>query len=151
MSALCLLSADPQRGSIQQVHSVYLLPMSNALDQYLANRLTVTGLFQVVTDPQKADALFTDTIGEGLEQKFAELYPETQPEKDENDSDKTFDKPAKRFGSFGRGRGTLFLIDRNSRAVLWSTYWPVRGTRPDDTNHRAQDIIKRLEKDLKGK
>ncbi len=73
----CLLGTafaarNPQ---LESVHTVYLLPMGNSLDQYLATRLTQTGMFQVVTDPQKADAVFTDKIGQGFEDKMTELYP----------------------------------------------------------------------------
>jgi hypothetical protein len=47
--------------NLSGVHSVYLLPMSRALDPYLANRLTNQRVFQVVTDSKLADAVvFTD-------------------------------------------------------------------------------------------
>lgn len=60
---------------LSSVHTVYLLPMSNGMDQYLANRLTQTGTFQVVTDPKRADAVFTDRVGESFEQRMEALYP----------------------------------------------------------------------------
>ena len=151
------MASDAPNPALRQVHKVYLLPMANSLDQYLANRLTRGGQFEVVTDPQKADALFTDNIGTGFEQKFEELYP--PPEKDDkDDEDKSQDREkdaamskAQRFGSFSRSRGTVFLVDRGSRAVIWSVYRPVRSTRPDDTNRRADDIVDRLEKLVKPK
>lgn len=155
---LALAAANPQLGN---VHTVYLLPMSGSLDQYLATRLTQLGVMQVVTDPQKADAVFTDRIGEGFEQKMTELYPpppapaEQDKNKDkdaeEKKDDNPFDKPVQRIGSFSKGRGTIFLVDRQTRNVLWSTFLPVRNTRPEDTNRRADDIVERLRKDLKGK
>ena len=74
LAATTLGAAD-----LSGVRSVYLLPMARGLDQYLANRLTNEGVFQVVTDPAKADAFFTDRVGEGFEQKLADLLPE--PEK----------------------------------------------------------------------
>lgn len=141
------LAANPQ---LAAVHTVYFLPMSNSLDQYLANRLTATGVFQVVTDPQKADAIFSDKIGEALEQKLNELYP-PEGKKAEEDEKDDVGKPAPRVGSFSRARGTVFLVDRRTRNVVWSIYSPVRSTRPDDVNRRADDIITRLRKDLKAK
>jgi hypothetical protein len=45
------------------------------MDQYLANRLTTLGVFQVVADPQKADAIITDRLGEPFEAKLKDLYP----------------------------------------------------------------------------
>ncbi len=137
---------------LQAVHNVYLLPMSNSLDQYLATRLTQMGLFQVVTDPQKADAIFTDKIGEGFEQKMKELYPPPEPKKEDKDKEEdALTKPNQRFGSFSRGRGTVFLVDRQSRSVVWSIYSPIRSSRPDDVNRRADQIATKLSKEVRGK
>ena len=60
---------------LASVHTVYLLKMSRGLDQFLASRLTEDHVFQVVTDPKQADAVFTDQIGEGFETKLEELFP----------------------------------------------------------------------------
>ena len=133
---------------------MYLLPLSNSLDQYVAYRLTSTGLFQVVTDPAKADAVFTDSIGVGLEQKMSELYDPKPPKTDDKDKDKDKDpmgKPAQRVAGMSRGRGTLFLVDRANKSVVWSIYWPVKSSRPVDTDRRATDIVKQLAKDIHGK
>ena len=75
-SSLAVALAAPPKTELMQVHKVYLLPMSNGMEQYLANRLTGLGVFQVVTDPRKADAIFTDGIGAGLENRLAELFPQ---------------------------------------------------------------------------
>ena len=74
-AASLLFLAASAAAQLSSVHSVYLLPMSNGMDQYLANRLTQTGTLQVVTDPKRADAVFTDRLGEGFEQRMEELYP----------------------------------------------------------------------------
>src|SRR5208337_1515701 len=63
------------------VHTVYVLSMSKGLDQYLANRLTNDHVFQVVTDPKRADAFLTDRIGESLQSKLEEIFPPPAPEK----------------------------------------------------------------------
>ncbi len=75
-SSLAVALAAPPKTELLQVHKVYLLPMSNAMEQYLANRLTGLGVFQVVTDPKKADAIFTDGIGASFESRLAELLPQ---------------------------------------------------------------------------
>jgi hypothetical protein len=140
---------------LDTIHNIYLLPMGASLDQYLAARLTETGLFQVVTDPQKADAIFTDKIGEGFEQKMEALYP--PPEKAaENDEEKDKEKdpwakPSQRFGSFSKGHGTVYIVERHSRNVVWSMYSPAKSTHPDELNYRATQIVDRLHKDLQGK
>jgi len=72
--AVALLSMSAAAATLGEIKTVYLLPMSSGLDQYLAVQLTSGSVLQVVTDPQKADAIFTDHLGESLEQTLAELY-----------------------------------------------------------------------------
>lgn len=145
---LALAARNPQLDAVQ---TVYLLPMGHSLDQYLATRLTATGMFQVVTDPQKADAIFTDKIGAQFEAKLEELYPPEEKKEAESEQKDPLGSPAQRVGSFSRGRGTVFLVDRRTRNVVWSVYWPIRRTQPDDVNRRAEQIADRLRKDLKAK
>jgi hypothetical protein len=139
---------------LKQVQSVYMLPMGGGLDQYLATRMVEEHLFQVVTDPQRADAIFVDRIGEGLEQKLAELYPD-ESKKTEKDADKDKDKKHEfgddnssqaRMGSTNlqRGKGTIFLIDRRTHTVLWSMYSPSRSASATDIHKNAEMITKKL-------
>ena len=51
VAAFVLAPLEAERAGLRQVQSVYLLPMGYGLDQYLANRLTAEGVFEVVTDP----------------------------------------------------------------------------------------------------
>lgn len=168
---LCCIAAGPAGASdavrLSEVRAVYLLPMAGGLDQFLANRLTTRRLFQVVTDPKKADAIFTDQLGGMFEARFEELYPPPQPPKPEEEKVKPGDKEKEaeeeeakgkpveqrpvRFSTFGRGKGTIFLVDVKSRAVIWSTY-----EKPDNSTSRqldrtAERITDRLKRDLKGK
>lgn len=55
--------------------TVYLMPMGHSLDQFIANRLTRMHVLQVVTDPGKADTIFTDQVGATLEDRLKDLYP----------------------------------------------------------------------------
>jgi hypothetical protein len=55
--------------------TVYLMPMGRGLDQFIANRLTRMHVLQVVTDPAKADTIFTDQVGATLEDRLKDLYP----------------------------------------------------------------------------
>ena len=151
LTVFCSALAHAQ---LKQVQSVYLLPMGGGLDQYLATRLVEDRLFQVVTDPKRADAVFVDRIGEGLETKLAELYPEEK--KVDKDKDKEKDKEKKnefagsgvqdRVGSTNlqRGRGTLFLIDRRTHTVIWSLYSPSKSTSANDIHRNAESIAKKL-------
>src|SRR5438093_7128777 len=118
--AVALLSGFTLCANLPEVQAVYLLPMTGGLDQYLANRLTAGGVFRVVTDPKLADAIFTDQLGSGFEQKLVELYP--APAAKEGDKADKNDKAAPHISTFGRGRGTIFLVDLKSRSVIWSAY-----------------------------
>jgi hypothetical protein len=135
-----------------------MLPMGSGLDQYLATRLVEMHLFQVVTDPKRADAVFVDRIGEGLEDKLAELYPEEKkkPENDDKDNkdkdnkdktkEKSFEGSGARVGSTNlqRGKGTIFLVDRRTHTVIWSLYSPGRSTSATDVNKNAEVIARKL-------
>lgn len=143
------------------VQSVYVMPMARGLDQYLANQLTNSGVFRVVADPKLADAVFTANIGEELRFKLEEIAPNEAPDpepvaaSDEEDAAK--DKPAETLdnpaaaSTFGRPKGTVFLVDAKSRQVLWSTFQLPRNSGAKQLDRTAMDIVSRLKRDLKRK
>jgi hypothetical protein len=157
-------AADP---AITQVKAVYLMPMGKGLDQYLATQLTKDRVFDVVTDPELADAVLTDRIGPAFEQAFLALYPPPPPPAPPPAAakpDTAAEKPAAeksigeslsdrpdlppRVSTFARGRGSVYLIDRKTKRVLWSDYRPPRSSRPDEVNRAADKLVDRLEDDL---
>jgi hypothetical protein len=75
LACLTLGADQPVRPELLQVKTVYMLPMHFGLDQYLANELVRSGVVRVVIDPSKADAVFTDRLGEQLEQRLNAMYP----------------------------------------------------------------------------
>jgi hypothetical protein len=124
------------------VESVYLLPMSNGLDQHLANRLAASGLFRVVADPKQAQAIFTERLGEAFEERLKTLLAPAEPKPSaQNKGDET---AVPRASSFGRGKGTIFLVDAGTRTVLWSTYEKPRNSSPQEQDRAAQRIVDRL-------
>src|SRR5258708_7365421 len=129
-------------GELGNVKTVYILPMAGGLDQHLASMLTSGGDLQVVTDPRGADAIFTEHIGAGFEQSMDDLYGVKETAKS-SDGDKGF----ARVGGSGRGKGTVFLVDRKSRGVIWSTYLPPKSMQPDDVHKAAEKIASMLQKD----
>jgi len=159
------------------VHTVYVLPMSKGLDQYLVNRLTNDHLFQMVTDPKLADAFLTDRVGESLQTKLEEIFPPPAPEKPApaekaeptaakaSKADKDTDSSSNPMlgdtvnkltvaganSSFGRAKGTVFLVDAKSRQVVWSVYQLPKGSSAKELDRTASDIVSRLKRDLKGK
>jgi hypothetical protein len=164
-------AAQPSRPPLQatQVQSVYMLPMANHLDQYLANQLLKRGIYQVTMDPKKADAVFTDNIGKSLEVQLEQLYPPpptpAPPENeaatdDERDAQKKAESEKLRAkqdadwmatrSTLGRGRGNVFLVDRFSRTVVWSIYHPAKNSSAGEVNKAAEKIAESLAKQIKG-
>lgn len=148
--ALLLAAAVPAihgaDATLQEIRTVYLLPMSSGLDQYLANRLTRAGQLQVVTDPQLADAVFTDRIGVSFEERLAELYPRTIDTADDEKKTETAAAavPSGRASSWGRGNGNFFLVDRKSRRVIWSYHYVPKNSRPAELNRVADRVADKL-------
>jgi hypothetical protein len=192
--------------------------MSGGMDQFLANRLTQLGKMQVVADPQNADTILTDRIGEPFEKRLDLIYgarnkknsettgvtaaaaedqtatDQEMPAKTDDSKDAakdgtkdvatkdvakdaTKDKTSReearekaindaklkiaqekadeenaqalRVSSFGRGRGTYFLVDRKTRGVIWSVYEKPKSTSADELNKTAERVVNRLKRDLK--
>jgi hypothetical protein len=171
LSCGALLSCSLARAAdLAGVRTVYILPMRSGLDQFLANRLTNGGVFRVVTDPKLADAVLTDHIGETLEAQLEEMIPDPEPvkklappatapppKKDDSpskslvgsmvDPDAKQANPA-RNSTFGRTKGTVFLVGEKSRQVLWSVYDLPKGSDSKEMDRTASDIVSRIKKDL---
>lgn len=151
---------------LSEVRSVYLLTMAQGLDQYLANRLTNDHVFQVVTDPKLADAIFTDRLGEGFQVKLEDIFPTPAPQA-EKQAEKPGEKPEESKGdlpptvtvnklanpatssAFSRGKGMVFLVDTKSRHVIWSAYELPKDSSSRQLDRTASDIVNRLKRDLK--
>jgi hypothetical protein len=158
-------------GDLSQVRKVYILSMAGGLDQHIANRLTDGHVLQVVTDPKNADAILTDKLGPGFEDRMTDLYPPPEPPKPEpkekeKDKDKSKDASAesglpslgeasnkmpKLVSNFGGGKGTVFLVSVKSREVLWSTYAKPKDARGEQMEKTAGKICMDLKKSMGGK
>lgn len=150
--ALVAITSAAAFAQLSAAKNVYIMPMAGGLDQHLALLLTQEHVLQVVTDPEKADVLFTDRIGTGFEAALKELYPPPAEKADEQDqkadaSNVTFQAPAMK--PLSRSRGAVFLIVRNSRDVIWSTFEEPKSTDPKDLYKAAKEIVDRLAKDMK--
>jgi hypothetical protein len=174
-ASIAVANVNPQ---LRDVKRVYILAMTASMDQYLANQLTKAGIFEVVTDPKKADAIITDRVGESFENKLDDLYPppappkktseetkETKPDADSTKADSAkslrelnSDKlsgldlsGATRPSTMGRGKGNIFIVSRGSRTVLWSVYEPAKNTTSSELTKTAERVVKHLKEDLTGK
>jgi hypothetical protein len=148
---------------LASVRSVYVMPMARGLDQHLANRLTGDHVFQIVTDPKQADAILSDRIGEAFQSQLERLLPPppkpapAKAEKGEKaaetqsklitETENKLDNPALN-SAFGRGKGTIFLVDVKSSQVLWSTYQDAPANDGKTLDLVAGQIVGRLKKDL---
>ena len=74
-ACLALGADQPVQPELLQVKTVYMLPMRFGFDQYLASELVHSGTVRVVLDPAKADAVFTDRLGDAVQQKLNAMYP----------------------------------------------------------------------------
>jgi len=169
--AFAAFSAD--QAALSSVKKVYLLPMGNSFDQYLANQLTMQNVFQVVTDPELADALLTDQIGLKFERQYEELYPPPEPEETNEDATdteatgeqnsdtqeadtqekpvaevKTAEEQPRPISSFSRGKGNLFLVDRESRTVIWSNRYTPKDSSSKSLSKAATKVVAGLRESL---
>lgn len=168
---LCLLLSSGAlacAGDLSTAKTVYVLSMSRGMDQYLANRLTNGHFLQVVTDPKRADVFLTDHVGEGFQAQMEAIFPPPEPapakpdakeikEKDASavPANTLFTPPVNKISnpglqsSFGRNKGTIFLVDAKSFEILWSVYDPPKSSNSKQMDRTATDIVSRLKKDLK--
>jgi hypothetical protein len=140
--------------------NVYFLPLPNGLEQFVASQIVKRNLMTVVTDPNLADAFFCDIVGKGLQKRLEELFPKSAAEQakaeapqETGESSLAMDVKApesQRFSSFGRGKGTIFLVDRKTSVVLWSAYVRPETASADDLNKAAKTIVDKLEAVMKG-
>jgi hypothetical protein len=140
MKPFCLafLTAALSLGQYTGPKTVYILPMSGGLDQYLAQWLTKDHLMRVVADPHQAEVVMTDTLGEPFEQKMKQLLPPDA-------SKKTVDNPTPHTFQSSKRRGTIFIVDAKSRQVVWSDYQkPANSTSDKDLNNTAAQIAKKI-------
>ena len=155
---LASVAAALRAADLEDVHTVYVLPMAHGLEQYLANNLTKEHVFVIVTDPKMADAVFTDRVDASLQQKLNTLLappPAAPKEGEKSDSPKgsIFDpvnkveNPAD-TSSVGRSKGMVFLVGTKSRQVLWSIYDLPKDASSRELDRIASAIVSRLKKDM---
>lgn len=125
-------------GALAAVKRAYLLPMASGLDQHLASEFTRQRTLEVVIDPKKADAVFTDRLGESFEARISELFATKKEDIKKSDS-------LRGPGISGkRNTGTVFLVDPKSMTVLWSVYAPPKDSSRDSLVLCARKIAEQF-------
>jgi hypothetical protein len=124
--------------------TVFILSMSNSLDQHLASRLSSGRVLWVVLDPSSADAVLTDSLDDAFWTWLQRTYPASG-------GSTTGDRPRASLHDVPPGgpyRGTIFLVDPRKRLVLWSAYEFPRDLTPVGMDHAATRITNQLKSAL---
>jgi hypothetical protein len=142
LACSALSAADPS-----SAQPIYFWSMQSALDQYLAEQAAAAGTVTVTVDPKMAKSIMTDRIDRTFLDAMDELFPvagrEEPVKKDESiEGDFQIARPKNR--PKGTPRGTLFLVDVQTRQVIWSTFLGDFDTRPENLHREAQKVIERL-------
>jgi hypothetical protein len=151
LSGLCAAAAPPQ---LPAAGKLYLWPMINAFDQYLAEQITADGVFEVVVDPKLANTIMTERIDSTFLKAMDELFPrpaangesEKAAANTKNDDSIEGGGRDRRPANHPRGqaRGTLFLVDVASRKVVWSTYLKEFDPSPNKLHSQAGSVVEKL-------
>ena len=120
--------------------TVYVMSMTNALDQHIATRLTSNRVLWVVLDPSSADAVLTDNVDQTFWNWLVQAYPGSASASGNNAG------AAYRAGNAPGAiyRGTIFLVDPRRRLVLWSTYELPKNSSPTELDRSATRITNQL-------
>jgi hypothetical protein len=133
---------------LKDVKSVYFYPMPGGFEQHLASRIVRDHVYQVVSDPKLADAVFTDQISDAFLYKLDHINAPVAVASGSgalSTMGAAADVP--HASSFSRGKGTLFLVDAKSKQVVWSIYEKPKDSLPATLNKTAKKIIEKLELD----
>ena len=139
---LCTCMHGEQARVSPRFRSVYILEMSNSLDQHLASRISSTHVLWVVLDPSSADAVLTDTLDGAFWMWMQKTYPTDSggpPAQAKEGGASAHDTPPA-----GNQRGTVFLVDPRKRVVLWSAYDLPKNATPAELDHTATRITNQL-------
>ena len=93
----CLLLVASDFSQLSRVRSVYIWPMYDSFDQYLAEQIAEEDVFEVVVDPKLASAVLTDRIDAplsgGAGRVFSPCKNPTKPRRKKNQRRQTASKP----------------------------------------------------------
>ncbi len=159
---LAALAAPLMAADLSSLGPVYFWPMNGALDQYVAEQATSSGVFAVTVDPARAKTVMTDHIDakffEGMNEIFVDeaetAAAAAANEDDEEEASGSIEsglaanRPANRPRS--SPKGTVFLVDIQSHQVVWSTFLGEFDRSPKKLHKKAQQVISDLGKSMSG-
>lgn len=74
--------AQSPNADLGAVQTVYCLPMGSGIEQFLAHQLAKQGIYEVTTDPLRADAFLSDFVGTSFEIRVEELLKAARQKKE---------------------------------------------------------------------
>ncbi len=157
---LAALTAPLLAADLSSVGPVYFWPMNGALDQYVAEQATSSGVFAVTVDPARAKTVMTDHIDakffEGMNEIFVDEAEIAAAEENDDDEEATGSIESglapQRAANRPRSspKGTVFLVNIRSRQVVWSTFLGEFDRSPKKLHKKAQQVISDLGKSMSG-
>lgn len=122
--ALALLAVPLGQAQLRDSQPVYFWPMQHSFDQYLAEAVNGADALTVTFDPKRAKAIMTERIDAPFLHAIEELFPTEEADVEETDDsiEGEFELSRTKNRPLGRPQGTLFLVDVETRRVIWSTY-----------------------------
>ena len=127
-----------------KTRTVFIVPMANGLNSYIASRLTRSGVVWVVLEPESAEAVLTDRVDEAFWAWSTMHYKAAAKNSNVTIND---DDPLRfKHLSMGPYRGTVFLVDPRNGLIFWSMYEPTPNTTTNSLNLAAAHIAASLKK-----
>jgi len=146
LTALALLAVPLGQAQIRDAQPVYFWPMQHSFDQYLAEAVNGADALSVTFDPKRAKAIMTERIDAPFLQAIEELFPgkESEEEKKDDSIEGDFEVSRSKNRPQGRPRGTLFLVDIETRRVIWSTYLGELEADSKDLHKEALRVVEEI-------
>lgn len=133
-------AANSQALLSPRFRTVYIVSMSNSIDEYLASRLTSSRVLWVVLQPSSADAVLTDTLDENFWNWLDHSYS-SAGSAPADDRDAAYRRTPSAFNTHS---GTIFLVDPRRKVVLWSVYDLPKNSSPAELDRTASRVVSRL-------
>jgi hypothetical protein len=127
--------AQGPNAELGSVGTIYVLPMASGMEQFLAHQVAKQGLYEVTTDPLRADAFLSDFVGTTFELRVEELI-KTARDKQEKEAEEQARKEAEKSGTAPK-KAAKKDEDEEAQGVrgrrAWAASAAARGTSSSST------------------
>ncbi len=114
--------------------------MPGGFEQHLANRIVMDHVYQVVSDPKLADAVFTDQISDAFLYKLDHINTPPKPVGASGSISPSLEADAPHGSTFSRAaRGHCSWWMRKSKQIVWSIYEKPKDTLLQDARQDGEE------------